>query len=95
MPGVYADAGYDLAGFAVGAVERSAVLPRPELMAPGDMLLALPASGLHSNGFSLVRRAVEAAGLDYRSDKAPFQPEAESLGEGLGSDRWLRCGMCE
>ncbi|XP_043214289.1 trifunctional purine biosynthetic protein adenosine-3-like isoform X2 [Amphibalanus amphitrite] len=83
MPGVYSDSGYDLAGFAVGAVERTALLPRTDLMAPGDALLALPAAGLHSNGFSLVRRAVEAAGLDYLKDKAPFQPEAESLGAAL------------
>ena len=81
MPGVYPSTGYDLAGFAVGAVERSALLPRPDLMRPGDALLGLPASGLHSNGFSLVRSAVEAAGLDWRRDRAPFMPEAESLGE--------------
>ena len=81
MPGVYSDCGFDLAGFAVGAVERTALLPRLDLMTPGDVLLGLPADGFHSNGFSLVRRAVEAAGLNYQRDKAPFQPDAESLGK--------------
>ena len=81
MPGVYSDSGYDLAGFAVGAVERPALLPRTDLMSAGDVLLGLPAAGLHSNGFSLVRRVVETAGLDYLKDKAPFQSAAESLGK--------------
>ncbi|XP_037076264.1 trifunctional purine biosynthetic protein adenosine-3-like [Pollicipes pollicipes] len=83
MPGVYSEGAYDLAGFAVGVVERAHCLPRPDLMRPGDALLALPASGLHSNGFSLVRRVVAAAGLSYERDTAPFMPSAASLGEAL------------
>jgi phosphoribosylformylglycinamidine cyclo-ligase len=80
MPGLYAADDYDLAGFAVGAVERDQVLTGSDVAA-GDIVLGLAASGLHSNGFSLVRRVVESAGLDY-GQPAPFAPET-SLGEAL------------
>ncbi len=71
MPGVYAGRAYDLAGFAVGAAERGEILPRG--VSAGDRIFGLPSSGLHSNGFSLVRKIAEGAGLGWR-DPAPFDP---------------------
>ncbi|MEZ5828659.1 MAG: phosphoribosylformylglycinamidine cyclo-ligase [Hyphomicrobiales bacterium] len=80
MPGLYEPGDYDLAGFAVGAVERTQLLPRTDL-AVGDVLIALPSSGVHANGFSLVRRVVAESGLDW-NDPAPFEP-GTSLGAAL------------
>ena len=71
MPGMYAAGDYDLAGFAVGAAERGNLLPAN--IAPGDAILGLASTGVHSNGFSLVRRIVTASGLAW-SDPAPFAP---------------------
>ncbi len=66
MPGMYAKGDYDLAGFSVGAAERNALLPSN--VQPGDAIIALPSSGVHSNGFSLVRRIFRDAGLDWDSE---------------------------
>jgi len=80
MPGMYSKGDYDLAGFSVGAAERGALLPAGDV-GPGDILLGLGASGVHSNGFSLVRRILEAgnAGL---ADPAPFAT-GRTVGEAL------------
>ena len=72
MPGLYAAGDYDLAGFAVGAAERGRLLPKGEVTA-GDVVFGLPSSGVHSNGFSLVRRIVERTGLTWDAP-APFAP---------------------
>lgn len=73
MPGMYQADDYDAAGCAVGTVTASTRLPRLESMAEGDVILGLGSSGVHSNGFSLVRRIVQAAGLSYTSE-APWDP---------------------
>jgi len=80
MPGLYADGDYDLAGFAVGAVERGRLLTGADVVA-GDLVFGLASSGLHSNGYSLVRRVVAAAGSDWRAP-APFDSK-RTLGDAL------------
>ena len=72
MPGLYRDGDYDLAGFAVGAAERGTLLPRPDI-AVGDAVIGLGSSGVHSNGFSLVRKIVAQSGLAFDAP-APFSP---------------------
>ena len=74
MPGMYPDGEYDLAGFAVGAVEKSKILTGQDVK-PGDIVLGLASSGVHSNGFSLVRKCIERAGADLPAmlDGKPFR----------------------
>ena len=78
MPGMYAAGDFDLAGFAVGAMQRGTALPRD--VAAGDVLLGLRSDGVHSNGFSLVRKVAETAGLSW-TDPSPFGEG--TLGEAL------------
>jgi phosphoribosylformylglycinamidine cyclo-ligase len=66
MPGMYPPGEYDLAGFAVGAVEKSAIIDGKDI-GPGDVVLGLASSGVHSNGYSLVRRIIESSGTDLSS----------------------------
>jgi len=80
MPGMYGGGDYDLAGFAVGAVERNQALTG-ETVRNGDVIFGLASTGLHSNGYSLARRVVDDSGLGY-GDPAPFAPE-KSLAEVL------------
>ncbi|MCR9218746.1 MAG: phosphoribosylformylglycinamidine cyclo-ligase [Alphaproteobacteria bacterium] len=91
MPGMYADGHYDLAGFAVGAVERAQLIDGTRT-ATGDVLLGLASSGPHSNGYSLIRRIVERSGLAL-DDAAPFDPE-RSLGAALLTPTRLYVRAC-
>jgi phosphoribosylformylglycinamidine cyclo-ligase len=80
MPGIYQPGDYDIAGFAVGAAERGTLLPRADI-APGDIVLGLASSGVHSNGYSLVRKVVEKSGIALGAP-APFD-QTMTLGEAL------------
>ncbi len=91
MPGIYQPGDYDLAGFAVGAVDRAKLLPSRDI-APGDVVIGLASSGVHANGFSLVRHIVAAAGLPWDAP-APFDP-SRSLGEALLTPTRLYVRSC-
>ena len=81
MPGMYPAGVYDLAGFCVGAVERGAILPRLAAMRAGDVLVALPSTGPHANGYSLVRKVVALSGLAWDAP-APFA-DGQTLAQAL------------
>jgi phosphoribosylformylglycinamidine cyclo-ligase len=91
MPGLYKAGDYDLGGFAVGAVERGEILPRGDVAA-GDVVLGLASSGVHSNGFSLVRKIVERSGLAWNAP-APFA-SPQSLGEAMLTPTRLYVKSC-
>jgi len=90
MPGLYADGDYDLAGFAVGAAERGTLLPQG--VGAGDAVIGLASSGVHANGFSLVRKVVERTGLAWNAP-APFRP-GKSLGSALLAPTRLYVKSC-
>jgi phosphoribosylamine--glycine ligase/phosphoribosylformylglycinamidine cyclo-ligase len=82
MPDLYSGDDYDAAGAAIGVMKSAQRLPRKDAMQAGDVLIALASSGVHSNGFSLVRKIIAAAGLAY-TDPCPWNPSASSLGDAL------------
>ncbi|KAI9793357.1 MAG: hypothetical protein M1816_000249 [Peltula sp. TS41687] len=81
MPGIYSGSDYDVVGTAVGAISGRKPLPHTDAMVEGDVLLGLSSSGVHSNGFSLVRKIIERAGLSYDSP-APWD-ETTTVGQSL------------
>ncbi|KAA8911098.1 phosphoribosylglycinamide synthetase [Sphaerosporella brunnea] len=81
MPDMYAPGEYDAAGTALGAVERSQLLPRTDFMKTGDVLIGITSNGVHSNGYSLIRKIIELQGLNY-TDPAPWNP-ATPIGDEL------------
>ncbi len=91
MPGLYQAGDYDLAGFAVGAAERGTLLPRRDI-AVGDVVLGIASSGVHSNGYSLVRKVVGKSGLAW-SEPAPFD-RTRSLGEALLTPTRIYVAAC-
>lgn len=78
MPGMYRDGDYDLAGFSLGAFERGHALPQFDRMDAGDVVIGLTSSGVHSNGYSLLRKVVERSGLAWDTP-APFADDQSLL----------------
>lgn len=92
LPGLYADGDYDLAGFCVGAVDRDKIMTGDRIRS-GDIILGLASDGVHSNGFSLVRKLAEQNGADCYTKPAPFDPD-KSLGESLLTPTRLYVKSC-
>jgi phosphoribosylformylglycinamidine cyclo-ligase len=92
MPGLYGPGEFDLAGFAVGAVERDRLLPRVGEIAEGDVVLGLASSGVHANGYTLVRLILREQGLGLASP-APFAPE-RTMGDALLTPTRIYVGAC-
>ncbi len=93
MPGLYAKGEFDLAGFSVGAMERGTGLPDPEQpVKAGDAIIGLSSNGVHSNGYSLVRKIIERSGLSL-DDMAPFAP-SDSLGTALLAPTRIYVSAC-
>jgi phosphoribosylformylglycinamidine cyclo-ligase len=80
MPGMYQENEYDLAGFAIGIVERSQLLPKLDTIIPGDLVIGLASSGIHSNGYSLVRKIIEKNNINL-ADAPPFQSNFATLAD--------------
>lgn len=80
VPQLYHADEYDLAGFAMGVAENGALLPRIDDLVDGDVVIALPSSGVHSNGFSLVHKVMEVAKVNFH-DRAPFSATGKSFGK--------------
>ncbi|MCZ7166896.1 AIR synthase-related protein, partial [Salmonella enterica] len=78
MPGMYEGEDYDLAGFCVGVVEKAEIIDGSKVAA-GDALLALPSSGPHSNGYSLIRKIIEVSGADIENTQLDGQPLTDLL----------------
>lgn len=83
LPALYEDGEFDLAGFALGVVEHSAILPRTSEVRAGDVCIGLPSNGVHSNGFSLVHRVMQVAGKTFADGPAPFSATGRTYGEEL------------
>lgn len=89
MPNMYSNGEYDLAGFAVGAVEKNNLLPCIDRITEKDIVIGLPSSGIHSNGFSLVRKVLEIGNVKY-TDIAPFSETGRTIGIYLMRLNYLR-----
>ena len=79
MPGMYRAGEYDLAGFVIGMGKKEQLLPKLQEICTGDVVIGIASSGLHSNGFSLVRKILDKNHLSL-ADQAPFLSSATSLG---------------